>query len=315
LSRHVASSLQHLGINAVEGGDYASAQDYHSQAHAIYREIGDRHGEGTTLNALGILADGSQDYAQAQKYYESALAAAREVGARFGEAALSTNLGYQAFRRGDFREAQSFNQQGLAICREIESRSGEATILCNMGLVALAQADHVGAVASCEQALTVAREIGERWLEGYALTWLGDSSARLGQLDDAVEYLQQALYLRQELEQEQLIVESRACLARVRLARGELVEAQREVDHILAHLDSGKGLEGTDAPFLIHLTCILVLQTTKDTRAGEVLERAHRFLQELATRFPDNATRRSVLERVPWHHDIESAWAEQRGQS
>lgn len=263
-----------------------------------------------TLNSLGLIANASQDYAEAQRYFELALVIAREVGARQGEAVLSTNLGYQAFIRGDFHEARSFYQQGLAIYREIESRSGKATALCNIGLVALTQGDSTGAQASCEQALAIARGIGDRWLEGYALTWLGDAAARLGQLDDAVEHLQQALHLRKELAQAQLVVESRACLARVALTRGELVEARREVDLILGHLASGKGLEGTDAPLLIHLTCYRVLRATKDPRAGDVLERAHRLLQEQAAKLPDDATRHSFLVKVPWHHEIESAWVE-----
>ena len=126
----------------------------------------------------------------------------------------------------------------------------------------------------------------------------------LGKLAEAAASLQQACELRQELGQLPLEMESRAGLARVALARGAKDEAQRQIDRVLAYLDSGQELGGTEVPFLIHLTCIQVLEANQDPRAGEVLRRVYGRLQERAASIPDEATRRAFLEKVPWHREI-----------
>jgi len=77
-----------------------------------------------------------------------------------------------------------------------------------------------------------------------------------------------------------------------------------------AYLDSGQGLGGTETPFLIHLTCIQVLEANQDPRAGEVLGRVYDQLQERAASIPDEATRHAFLEKVPWHREIVRAGEE-----
>ena len=54
--------------------------------------------------------------------------------------------------------------------------------------------------------------------------------------------------------------------------------------------------------------CTQVLAATGDPRAGEILARAHSELQEWATRCPDEKTRRSFLENVPWNREIVRLW-------
>jgi tetratricopeptide (TPR) repeat protein len=67
--------------------------DYFGQALAICREVGDRAGEGTTLNNLGRVYDDLGQKQQALDYYEQALAIRREVGDRAGEGTTLHNIG------------------------------------------------------------------------------------------------------------------------------------------------------------------------------------------------------------------------------
>jgi tetratricopeptide (TPR) repeat protein len=262
------------------------------------------------LSWLGIVADASGDYAGVRRYYEQALAIAHEIGDRRGEYSLASNLGYEAFRQGDYAGALAYYRLALAGFRQVEAPMSEATTLSNIGLVALAQGDDAGALNSYRRAMAIVDEIGNRWLKGYVLTGLGEALGRLGQPEEATASLQQAIKLRQELGQLPLEIESRAGLARVALARGASTEAQREVDKVLAYLDSGQDLTGTEVPFLIHLTCIRVLQANQDPRAGEVAQRAYHLLQERAASIPDETTRRDFLEKVPWHREIAQAGEE-----
>ncbi len=95
--------------------------------------MGDRAGEGTTLNNLGELAADQGRAEEAARYYEQALAIRREVGDRAGEGATLNNLGALADDQGRAEEAARYYEQALAIRREVGDRAGEGTTLNNLG--------------------------------------------------------------------------------------------------------------------------------------------------------------------------------------
>jgi hypothetical protein len=80
------------------------------------------------------------------------------------------------------------------------------------------------------------------------------------------------------------------------------------VDIILAHLDGGSSLEGTDEPLRVYSTCYLVLRALKNERAASVLETAHGILQERARTIKEESLRRAFLENVSFHSEIMDAW-------
>ncbi len=75
-------------------GQKQEALTYYKQALAISQEVGDRGGEGTTLNNLGSVYDALGQKQEALTYYKQALAISQEVGDRGGEGTTLNNLGY-----------------------------------------------------------------------------------------------------------------------------------------------------------------------------------------------------------------------------
>ena len=55
--------------------------------------MGDRAGEGTTLNNIGVVYRGQERYAEALQVLQQALAIRREVGDRTGEGLTMHNIG------------------------------------------------------------------------------------------------------------------------------------------------------------------------------------------------------------------------------
>ena len=162
----------------------------------------------------------------------------------------------------------------------------------------------------CEQALLVGQGISGTVNAG-PLTVLGHALLGLGQPGEAADAYRQALALRRELDQPHLATEALAGLARVSLVQGNLHHAQAQVEEVLSHLEtktpstgSGYGLEGTDEPFRVYLTCYRVLRVNQDPRAQEILTTAHRLLQERAAKISDEKLRRSFLENVAAHREI-----------
>ncbi len=308
----VAAAMRVQGAVAFYRGDQPGARRSFEQALSAARESGSRQSEANSLNNLGAVAGDQGDLPSARGYFEQALAIKREIGDRSGEGVALGNLGVVARDMGDYAAGQTYLVQALAIYREILNTPDEVYILNDLASVARVQADYAGARDYYEQSLAIARDIGDRRGEAYALTGLGDCLAELGQWAEAAAACQQAVRLRQELHQPHLEMESRACSARAALGQGDLAQAQNHVAAILAYLDAGNSLDGTDEPLRIYLTCYQVLQAHQDGRAEEVLETAHQALQERAARLADESSQRAFLEGVPWHREIVRAYSGRR---
>jgi len=310
-----AYSLLNLGVSLTEQGEPARARACYEQALTICREIGDRQGESWAFNDLGIIASHQGSHAEARKYWEQGLHIAREMGDRRNEAIKLGNLGDIFAKQGDYAEARDYFEQTLSAHREIDDRDGVSNTLSNLGLLYHHLDDDETAREYSQQALLIAREIGSRLTEGYSLMNLGHALAGLDHPAEAADAYQQALVLWRESGQSNLAMEPLAGLASVSLTQGDLTQAQTWVERILSHLEdndpatgSEHGLDGTEEPFRVYLTCYRVLSANQDPRAQTVLSTAYHLLQERAAKINDEALRRLFLENVAAHCEIVSEW-------
>jgi len=186
---------------------YQDSLKSYEQALVIMREIGERVGEGWSLNGLGITYTTLGKREDGLKFYEQALAIMREVGNRAGEAAVLLNIGRSHDAKIDpLRENRyislDFYEQALAIVREIGHRPLEAEILNMIGFTHLwggRQGGRETALEFYQQALAVVREVGNRPLESIILNNIGRIYDGLGQPQTAQEYREQVLAIRREL--------------------------------------------------------------------------------------------------------------------
>ena len=193
------TALGNLGIAYLYLGQYQLAIDYHQQALAIAREIGDRRGEGNALGNLGIAYLYLGQYQLAIEYRQQHLTIAREIGDRGREGGALGDLGGAYYSLGQYQQAIEYHQQHLTIAREIKDRRGEGTALGNLGNAYLSLGQYQLAIDYYQQALTILREIGNRQGEGNALGGLGIAYQSLGQYQQAINYYQQALTIAREI--------------------------------------------------------------------------------------------------------------------
>ena len=78
-------ALNNLGIALREVRRFEEAITAHQDAAAIFRETGDRHGEGMALNNLGARAAEVRRFEEAITAHQDAAAICRETGDRHGE--------------------------------------------------------------------------------------------------------------------------------------------------------------------------------------------------------------------------------------
>ena len=101
-----------------------------------------------------------------------------------------------------------------------------------------------------------------------------------------------------------------AGLDRVALSCGDIETATAHVEEIIDHIATGN-LDGTGDPIEIYLTCCRVLQEAGDPRARAILDKAYRFLLELADKTNGPALQRAFRSKAV-HQEISGLMAASR---
>ena len=136
----------------------------------------------------------------ALREHKQALAILREVGDRAGEGLTLNNIGYLYGTLGRTEKALRRYERALAIQREIGDRAGEAITLNNIGSVYRTLGQLSEAVAVTQKALIIRRETNNRWDEGLTLFNLGFLLDEMGRTAEAVSYLEQCVALEEAIE-------------------------------------------------------------------------------------------------------------------
>jgi tetratricopeptide (TPR) repeat protein len=83
------------------------------------QEIGDKAGEGATLNNLATTAYAKGDYATALKYLEQSLVITQEIGDKKQEGIISWNIGMIYKKQGDLAKAEQYISRAVQLAEEI----------------------------------------------------------------------------------------------------------------------------------------------------------------------------------------------------
>ena len=117
----------------------------------IRQEIGDRAGEGTTLNNISQIYKARGDYETALDYLKRSLTIRQEIGDRSGTIATLHNMAMIAHQKQDMQQMMEYEMQAYAIAKE----TGDAKGLFNVGPVV---GQLLFAAGKKEEGLAVVRE-------------------------------------------------------------------------------------------------------------------------------------------------------------
>jgi tetratricopeptide (TPR) repeat protein len=188
-------------------------------ARTAARRLGDRRGEGHTLNNLGIAYNDLGELQTAITYHEQHLAIAREIGYRRDEGVALYNLGNACTDLGESGRAIPACEHALAIAREIGDRSTEGYALSYLARAQAQQGDIAQATTTFAQALTSFREVGDRWGEAEGQWLFGLALVQQGQREQALPLLRAALAYRVAIGHAKA-AEHAAVLARLEAGEG-----------------------------------------------------------------------------------------------
>lgn len=102
-------------------------------------------------------------------------------------------------------------------------------------------------------------------------------------------------------------MEPLAGLVETALCMRDLETAARETEKILAYLEDGGSLDGSDQPLRVYYACYQFLDQQKDPRAQHVLQIANQILESQVSKIKDEHSRQMFIENYPWRRALYNA--------
>ncbi|MCS6827412.1 MAG: tetratricopeptide repeat protein [Caldilinea sp.] len=295
--------LGNLSIYNGEMGDHAQELALLEEALTIHRAQRNAHMEANTLYTLGVHYDACGQYTEAQTHYRQALMLAESLGDTFALLEIWINVGISRDQMGDYAGALAATQHALTLEREVNHPQSRCTLWANLSLHYHHLGDQLQALLYAQKAVELANAIEMPSMAAYGHDFRGHALLALGRNDEAEEAYRQALHLREQSGLSILGLESRAGLARVALARGDVKAAAAWAEPVAEHILNAE-LEGLEEPLRAYWTVYRVMGAANDPRQELILQHATTLLRSRAERITDAESRHLYLAQVEAHRQL-----------
>jgi len=219
-----------VGFLTAKLGETQEALSAFGAARLLVERVGDRTSLARVVGGMGQLYFGLGDKQKALEYF---LQAARlfELGdERWGIAEAKLALGRIYHALGDDKQALEYLRESLALCKALSMPRLEAQTLTDIGSVYGAMKDNKNALSSYEQALKLTRAGQDQRYEAYTLNYLGRVYEDLKDYESAIAHYRRALPLNHIAGDQAGEVLTLYNIAHVEWNRGNLAEAQRQIE-------------------------------------------------------------------------------------
>ena len=139
--QELAAALTTLATMHLQQCNAANGRAYEEEALGLFRELGDRIGEGIGLLNLGKIEMQLGDDGRAQPLLDQCLATARAIGHRELESECQRTLGELSLCKGDVDGASVWFERSLKLCRDAEDKRGEAIAMWCLAKIDAARGD------------------------------------------------------------------------------------------------------------------------------------------------------------------------------
>ena len=177
----MAQVASNIGVTYDNLGDYQRALESLQYGLGLRRVMGDRAGEGLTLNNIGSAYSGLAEYQKSLDAYMAAIEIHRSFDSRWNMAVTLNNIGWVYAALGDHRHALSSYQESLEMSRVIKDPRRMAVALNNIANIHAERGNYPKAIQLHSKALALRRQTNDPDGEANSLTNLGDAYAKLGE--------------------------------------------------------------------------------------------------------------------------------------
>lgn len=248
----MVEALNELGTDCRRQGDLAKANDHLIRALKLTDAYSDHKSDEAlsmrvkTLNGIGMIEIDMCNYPIADSVLHEALQGEIKLGRDVGMAVNYSRLGAVKQAFGQLDSAWFYYRKSLECNQQANNKIGVALCHLHFGELHEDERRFSHAINEYRQAYGQLKDLGERWYWLEACLALARVSIKMGEKEEAREYLQQA-------EAEALLVGSREHQARGHLTRYELARLEGNPQEALDYyvkgtelLDSVYGLKKND---------------------------------------------------------------------
>ncbi len=214
----------------------------YEQALSIWRQLGERPQEATTLLSIGTLYYGLNESQKALDYYNQALAVRRELNDRVGEAIMLFSIGGAYSNLGDNQKALEYYNQALSLFQTEKQPSLAASTLVNLGGIYFKSGETDKALDAYTQALSLQNAQNDLPGQANTLQALGRVYTSLGEPHKALNAYNQALEIQRT---QQNIAGQAEILPLLGTLYTSLGETQTALNYFNQALELQKKAEGT----------------------------------------------------------------------
>jgi tetratricopeptide (TPR) repeat protein len=196
-----AATLNGLANIHIQQGKIEKAIALFEQSLELQQRIGNVQGEAVTLNNLAGIHVQLGKIEKAIALFQQSLKLQQRIGNVQGEAATLHQLAYIHAHQGDIETAITLYQQSLNLTRCVGDVQGEAATLNNLAYIYSQKEEIEDAITLYQQSLDLTQRIGDIQNQAATLARLGQLLAdKKGEVETALNYLQQALDILQHLQ-------------------------------------------------------------------------------------------------------------------
>ena len=229
----IGNLLQFQGRYREAIAAYERSLDYAAKA-------GDEQSRAITLNNLANCLLDFGDTQGALRNYLTAAEAFERLNLPIFQAQAYANIAPILAGQGMTDQATGYLERALAIQRKTGNRPAEGITLLNLGVMQNGAGKLADAIATYDRARKLFVDIGDRKSEAVALHNLGRSHAELGNRSVGIDYLREALALREAVGDQRGALSTRIAIGAELVESGRVAEGTRM---LTAGLDEAKRLE------------------------------------------------------------------------
>jgi CHAT domain-containing protein len=232
-----AASLENLGLVAWQTGHLGESILNHDQALPVFKRYGATEAVGLTLNNLALAYAAEGNFRLALNNLNSALGLLK-ADDKTAVARVWVNIASVDIQGGKWPDAAKAAQTGLSkLLSDQDPRAlGEARTI--LGRVSIENSRPSEAIDYLTQAGVEFSRAQDRRGEASSKHHLGVALAHLGRVDEALDHLEGALRIRNELGIYDMAAESLFEIAQIETQRGNLPAASSRMDEALSLIES-----------------------------------------------------------------------------
>ncbi|MBD2211662.1 tetratricopeptide repeat protein [Nostoc linckia FACHB-104] len=200
----------------------------------IWREIGDRSQEASTLLSIGTLYYFQSENTKALEYYNQALSLRQQLKDRLGEAIMLQSIAGAYYSLGEKPKALQYYNQALSIFKAEKQSDLAAGALLGIGRIYFTSGETKKALDSYNQALELQRASKDLNGQVDTLEILGQVYIQLGEAQKALTALNQALEIQQTTKNIAGQADTLTLIATLYSSLGDNQKARESLAQVLA---------------------------------------------------------------------------------